>query len=128
MRFLLLTVVLGGLCGCSDPTTPDSNPLPQPAATASPHIDSITPAGTAAGVVFNRQPDGSAAFSVNGSGFAAGAVITANGEKLTTAFGNAGWVTAVMPRNFYAQAGRVAIQVTNPDGATSNTLDFEVKP
>ncbi|MEZ5353644.1 MAG: hypothetical protein R2762_13480 [Bryobacteraceae bacterium] len=115
--FALLCLTLAD-CGDPDLAAPG----------APPHIASIVPDTTQAGVPFNKQPNGDAALSVNGEAFAEGAVVTANGAKLPTTFGNAGWVTAVMPAAMYAQPGIIAIQVSNPNGATSNAVDFNVKP
>ncbi len=128
VRIAALLLLLLTACGNQLPA-PESTQAPAaPGQGAAPRIESVMPGHTRAGVVFNKQPSGIAAFSILGSGFVAGAVVTANGTKLETTFGNDRLVTAVMPAELYAYAGRIAIQVTNPDGATTNALDFEVQP
>ena len=82
--------------------------------------------GTVEAAKFTVQADGSSAFSVTGKGFVRGAAITANGRKLATIFGNAGWLTATMPAVFYEKPAIVAIKVVNPSGKESNSVDFTV--
>ncbi|MEZ5403068.1 MAG: hypothetical protein R2729_25540 [Bryobacteraceae bacterium] len=102
---------------------------PPPAVAAPPPtLSSVDPPGTRAGLAFNKQPDGSSALAATGSGFAPGAAITANGQRLETVFGNEGWLTANVPASIYATAGRVPIVVVNPDGAASAPVDFIVRP
>ena len=53
-------------------------------------------------------------------------MITANGKKLPTAFGNSGWLTAEMPSALYEKPGVVTIKVVNSNGKESNPFDFKV--
>ncbi len=129
MKRLLFAPAFLLLAGCSEPSKPEQTATPAPVVnTVEPVVASVSPAGTTEKTVFNPQPDGIAAFSVNGKSFEPGAFISANGQKLDTAFGNPGWVTAKMSAEFYAKPGKVAITVTNPNGKISNSVDFKVAP
>ena len=117
------------LVACNEAPKTETAVTPVPAASAAPPIIlSLTPPGTKEKTSYNLQADGSSAFSVTGKGFAVGSTVTANGQKLQTAFGNPTWLTAKMPAELYAKAGAVAIKVINADGKESNSSDFKVDP
>lgn len=94
-------------------------------------ITSWGPNTTQAGVAFNIQPDGSAAFWVNVDRELDGnAYISLNGFKLkSTVSGKL--ITAGVPAALYAQPGTYPLNVVDMiDGkeVTSNSVDFIVKP
>lgn len=97
------------------------------AAVVPPLITSVSPEGTLVKKGFNVQPDGKSAVSVVGSRFERGAVVVANGKDLDTAFGNADWVTAILPDSFFAAPGEVELKVVNPDGTASKAILFVVR-
>jgi sugar lactone lactonase YvrE len=72
---------------------------------------------------------GGAAFTltVNGSGFAAGAIVYWGSSPLTTTWVSATQVTAQAPASDIASAGINSVTVQNPGsgGGTSNALEFE---
>lgn len=76
---------------------------------------------------FNLQPDGKSALSLVGSRFERGAVVMANGTELVTAFGNADWVTAILPDSFFAAPGELELKVVNPDGTATTGVMFVVR-
>jgi hypothetical protein len=130
-RIAVVAIAVLSLIACSDAKTPASQGAVQSLGASPgspPRIDSIVPAEARAGIAFNRQPDGTAAISVVGGGFVRGSVVTANRLELETAFGNEGWVTAIVPAELYARSGRIAIVVLNPEGPVSNAKFLEVKP
>ena len=97
------------------------------AAVVPPLITSVSPAGTLVKKGFNVQPDGKSAVSIVGSRFERGAMVVANGTELETAFGNADWVTAILPDSFFAAPSEVELKVVNPDGTASKTIPFVVR-
>jgi hypothetical protein len=90
-------------------------------ANAIPTLSSLAP---------NTAAVGGSAFSltVNGSGFVSGAVISFNGTALTTAFVNAGQLTASVPAAAIATNGSYPVTVTNPapTAGASALLPFTV--
>src|SRR5882757_10281056 len=104
MKSIFLAAVMLTLMGCRHQAAEDQSGPPPAASTAAPYVLSVTPPGTMENTKFNPQPDGSSAFAVNGKGFDRHAVITANGEKLDTSYGNSGWLTARMPPAFFEKA------------------------
>ena len=98
---ILLTFTAAGLgCGYSKPsmsTTPPSTPT----------ISALNPSSaTAGGAQFLLE--------VDGSSFAANAVINFNGTAETTTSGGASKVTAMIPASAFMTAGSVPVTVTNP--------------
>ena len=81
-------------------------------------------------LVPSSVPPGNSAFTltVNGTGFAAGAVVKWNGSPLTTKFVNQGQLTAAVPRAHVAKSATAAITITNPapGGGTSSPEYFTV--
>ena len=126
MKRILLVPVFFWMIGCGEPTKPEVAAPAAAASDATPSILSVGPAKTVEATKFNVQGDGSSAFSVTGQGFVRGSVIMANGQKLATMFGNAGWVTAIMPAGLYEKPGVVALKIVNPNGKESNSSDFTV--
>ncbi len=96
------------------------------AAVIPPLITTLAPEGTRVKKGFNLQPDGKSALSVVGSRFERGAVVMANEKELETTFGNADWVTAILPDSFFAAPGDVELKVVNPDGTASKAILFVV--
>jgi hypothetical protein len=93
-----------------------------------PVVSAVDPPGTAAGMGFLTQPNGESAISIQGSGFRRGAVAVLSGRPLATTFGNASWITAVVPTELYSKPKRLELRVVNPDRATSNAATFDVRP
>ena len=93
-----------------------------------PALISAQPHETTVKTGFAAQPNGSSAISLTGENFERGALILANGRRLETTFGNSAWMTALFPADLYDAAGIVKLQVVNPDGKTSNKIDFLVQP
>jgi hypothetical protein len=126
MKQNLLIPIFLLLAGCGEPQEPRQAAAPPPASKPAPYLLVVTPRGTTERAAFNRQPDGGSAFSVTGKGFDPYAVITANGQKLTTIFGTSGWLTSEMPGPLYEKAGVVTIKVVNSNGKESNSFGFNV--
>ena len=97
------------------------------AAVVPPLITSVSPAGTLVKKRFNVQPDGKSAVSIVGSRFQRGAMVVANGTEIETTFGNADWVTAILPDSFFAAPSEVELKVVNPDGTASKAIPFVVR-
>jgi 4-amino-4-deoxy-L-arabinose transferase-like glycosyltransferase len=100
---------------------------PDPDSTA-PALTLAQPQETTVKTGFAVQPNGYSAISLTGKNFQRGAVILANGRSLDTTFGNSGWMTALFPADLYATSGVVKLKVVNPDGKSSNAIDFLVRP
>jgi hypothetical protein len=92
-----------------------------------PEIEALVPPSTRVGVDFQVQPNGESAIAVQGKNFQEGATITANGQKLSTAYGGKQLVTAFFPKELYAKPGKVSVQVVNPDGSASQPVDFIIQ-
>ncbi len=83
-----------------------------------PHITSLNPsAATAGGPAFT--------LTVNGSGFAAGAIVHWNSTALATSVVNANQVTAPVLANLIASPGTAQITVSS-GGVTSNSATFTI--
>lgn len=97
------------------------SPVTVTASDPTPVVGSMSPA---------VQTAGSAAFTltVNGSGFIPGSTIYWGTSALTTQFGSAGQIAALIPASGIESSGTDSITVENPSpgGGTSNTLQFEV--
>jgi hypothetical protein len=63
-----------------------------------------------------------------GTGFLNGAVIVFGGTTLGTSFNSSTSLTGTIPPDLLIQLGPVAVQVMNPDGSSSNSLNFTVTP
>jgi len=127
MKRILLVLVLLLWAGCGEPQkSGQAATAASPVSMRAPYLLVVTPRETVEKTGFNVQPDGGSAFAANGKGFDPHAVITVNGEKLRTAFGNSGWLTAEMPGALYEKPGVVTIKVVNSNGKESNSFDFKV--
>ncbi|MBS4095255.1 MAG: IPT/TIG domain-containing protein, partial [Sulfuricella sp.] len=62
--------------------------------------------------------------SLSGSGFVNGAQILAGGQTLPSVYQDAGHLSATLPGSLAAAPGSQLIQVVNPDGQKSNTLNL----
>ncbi|MBV9742822.1 MAG: hypothetical protein JO099_03595, partial [Acidobacteriia bacterium] len=102
-----------------DPTGQNSNVVSLAIGIAPVVISSLSP---------NSVGAGSAGFTltVNGSGFAANAVVVWNGSPLVTAFVNSNQLTASVPANLIATQGSASLAVENPGGMTSNGGTFSI--
>ena len=71
---------------------------------------------------------GSAQFTltVNGTGFASGAVVNWNGTPLTTTFVTSSKLTATVPATDVAKAETARVTVSNGTGLVSNAANFQV--
>jgi hypothetical protein len=100
-KTLILSVVVafGLACGYSKSNTP-------PVAGAMPTITQLTPASEAAGTSFKLE--------VDGTNFAANAVINFNGAAQTTTSGGVGKLEANIAGTAIMTAGTVPVTVTNP--------------
>ena len=103
----------------SDPTIPD-NPGP-------PVIVSVSPNSTSAGQPFNLQPNGVSAFSIECRNASTKTVVYWNKTPLQTAYANSSLVTALIPKELYAQPGTYVISIVNAP-ISSNCTNFIVLP
>ena len=126
MKRILLAPVLLWMVGCGEPPKTEKAAPAAAVNDVAPYLLTVGPTGTVAATKFNVQADGSSAFSVTGRGFEPGSVITANGQKMATVFGNTGWLTATMPDGLYEKPGVVTIKVVNLNGKESNSSSFTV--
>ena len=91
------------------PVPPSPNPV----------ISSLSPtSATVGGPAFT--------LTVNGTGFASGAVVVFDNTSATTTFVSSSQLTAMVPANLIANAHTATVQVSNPSGAVSNTVNFPV--
>jgi hypothetical protein len=76
----------------------------------------------------SAEAGSSASFSltVGGNDFAQGAVVQFNGTAIPTTFGSLTSLQAFVPAALLATPGVFAVQVVNPDGSRSNSVDFTV--
>ncbi len=86
---------------------------------AGPAISSLSPASAVAG-------GPSFTLTVNGSGFAPGALVQWNGITLTAAFVNSAQLTVQVPGSLIAAPGTVSIVVVNPDQSATRPATFTV--
>src|SRR5208337_1802193 len=79
-------------------------------------------------VVPGSAVPGSTAFNltVNGSNFVSGATVKWNGTALATTFVSGSQLTATVPASDIAKAGTASVTVTNPGGAASFPVLFEI--
>ncbi len=88
---------------------------------AAPGIDKLSPASATAGAA-------GFTLGVAGANFVTGATVQWNGLSLTTTFGSATQLTAVVPASLLAQPGAANVSVLNRSGSRSNTVIFPVDP
>jgi uncharacterized protein (TIGR03437 family) len=86
---------------------------------ANPVISSLNPSSaTAGGPAFT--------LTVNGTGFASGAVVVFDNSPAATTFVSATQLTAMVPAYLIATAQTATVQVSNPQGGASNSVNFPV--
>jgi hypothetical protein len=126
---LLLTTICLGCGGYSSPSSSSMAPKPG----TKPTISALVPNTANAG-------DPQFMLTVNGTSFAAAAVVNWNGTATSTSRVTNGQLMATIPASAIATAGTVSITVTNPAtpgaggiygnggtaAATSNTMSFTV--
>src|SRR4029077_10288726 len=64
--------------------------------------------------------------TVNGTNFVSGATVSFNGNARATTFVSCTQLTAAILASDIATAGNFNVTVTNPGGATSNSVSFTV--
>jgi hypothetical protein len=64
--------------------------------------------------------------SVTGVGFVNGSTVMLGSNALSTSFGSATSLSAVIPPNLLATAGTFGISVSNPNGAVSNSVNLRI--
>ena len=98
------------------------------------NVASATTSTPAAATLTTLSPSsagaGAPAFTltVNGTGFASGAIVHWNGAPKTTTFGSSTQLTAAIPASDIAAAGTSPVTVVNPGAAASNALTFTITP
>jgi hypothetical protein len=107
----------GGGTSNAQAFTITANPTPNPI----PAVTQLNPASVVAG-------SAGFALTVNGSGFATGAVVRLNGVDRATAFVSSSQLTATVLAGDIAAAGNVPVTVFNPTpgGGVSNTVNLTV--
>ena len=91
-----------------------------------PSLLEIAPSETFVGAPFTVQPDGRSVINVFGKDFKPGAQILFGETALDSSVGHSGWMTASVPDELFAREGTAAVTVRNPDGATSNGMQFRI--
>jgi hypothetical protein len=97
-----------------------------PASGPAPQISRLLPDASISGQSFNVQRDGESALVVKGANFTPGAAVYFGGTPLTTAYSDAGTLTASVPAHLLRTTRAVRVYVRNPDGKTSESLRFAV--
>jgi len=85
-------------------------------------ISRLHPAQARIGESINRQPDGSSAIAVVGTGFVRSDKVFWGGQPLKTVFGNGTTLTAEVPRTLLSQPGDVPISVKDPTDPQSTEI------
>jgi hypothetical protein len=86
----------------------DTDPQTRP---ASRRIVELFPSTIVVGQVVNKQPDGSSAIAIRGTGFSHGDRIYWNGQELVTAYGTPELLSALIPEKLLRQPGAVRISI-----------------
>jgi len=97
-----------------------------PVSGPAPLLARLFPGSCVVGRGFNVQPNGESAMGVVGSKFLPGARIFFGKSPLDTAFGGASSLSAIVPAALLRTPRTVKVYVENPDGKTSNLLDFPI--
>jgi hypothetical protein len=95
-----------------------------PVAGPPPQLSRTWPDSCVIGRGFNVQPNGGSALGVAGSNFLPGARIYLDETPLETAFGGGTALSGMVPASLLRAPRTAKIRVKNPDGKTSNALDF----
>jgi hypothetical protein len=91
-----------------------------------PQLTELYPGSTTPGKGFNVQPGGESALGVAGAGFLPGVNLFFDGKQMTTVFGKGTGLSAIVPAAFLARTGAHQVWAVNPDGKTSNKMEFRV--
>ncbi len=89
-------------------------------------LQRLHPSETKAGRGFNLQPGGEAAIVAECENATPGTLIMMGSRLLSTTYGSENIVSAIVPRQAYAQPGIAAVYLLN-DLGKSNTLEFEIR-
>ncbi|HEY4248074.1 MAG TPA: hypothetical protein VGM64_14580 [Lacunisphaera sp.] len=92
-----------------------------------PSLISVAPNSTVAGRPFNMQPNGISAISVECNDASPQSILYWNSTPLQTAYGNSGWLTALVPKELYAVPGVCEISI-GTNSPASNKVLFHVRP
>jgi hypothetical protein len=92
-----------------------------------PVLLSVSPQTTSAGQVFNLQPNGVAAISIECTNATPQSILLWNGTPLPTFYGNSVSLTALVPKELYAAPGSYEISIAT-DRGESNKIRFLVRP
>lgn len=90
-------------------------------------LHKLNPNRTQVGKVFNAQPNGQAALSVECENATPGTVIIFGDVPLATSYGSERWVTAIVPPELYSHPGRYEVYLRSGD-RESNRVEFVVEP
>ncbi|MES1257039.1 MAG: hypothetical protein ABUS51_01360 [Acidobacteriota bacterium] len=91
-----------------------------------PQLTELYPGSSAPGKGFNVQPGGESALGVAGAAFLPGVQLFFDGKPMTTVFGKGTGLSAIIPATSLARAGAHQVWAVNPDGKTSNKMEFRV--
>ncbi|GAA4828698.1 LTA synthase family protein [Paenibacillus vulneris] len=94
-------------------------------------ITGVSPSEIQAGVIFNQWM-GKSAIAVQGKNILPGSVLYINDQPLETTYGDKGFITAIVPDNFYSKAGILDLQIKLFDSkkilvSESNKVKVKVK-
>ncbi|MFZ0821806.1 MAG: hypothetical protein WAM91_17215, partial [Candidatus Acidiferrales bacterium] len=123
-------ILAGDVASPGSPSVTVTNPAPGGGTSNSVAFTVGNPVPAITSLVPNTVSAGSGAFTltVNGSSFINGSVVQWNGSNRTTAFVNAGQLTAMITAADVQTANIISVTVFNPapGGGTSNIVDFTV--
>jgi len=102
--------------------------VPPSGAPSSPLTLTVQPAPSISGLSPASAIAGSSALnlSVQGANFLTGSTVRWNGTALTTQFGSAAMLSAMVPANLLTTRATASVTVEGPGGAASNAASFEV--
>jgi outer membrane protein assembly factor BamB len=121
---VLAVLAAAALAGCVDTSSPREDglfwwPATGPDVPAYPTITALTPSSATAG-------DPAFVLTVTGTGFVDGAQVTWSGTSRPTAFVSSTTLRASISAVDVASSGWAYVAVTNPGGATSGSLSFQI--
>jgi hypothetical protein len=102
-------------------------PSPHQELRTEPVLLRLHPSRTRSDQIFNIQPNGQAALAVDTENATPDTIIIFGNVPLTTTYGGPTLLTAIVPRELYAQPGRYTVHLRNRAGE-SNRLEFIVEP
>jgi hypothetical protein len=92
-------------------------------------LKELRPDKTKVGKFFNPQPNQDSAIVCVGENMNPAVVVLFNGVQLETAYGNATWVSAFVPKKYYQAPGEVKVSLLDTKtNVKSNSLNFKVEP